>query len=108
MVYGFEILREFVKGTFKISPKILNLYTAKYAFTDFMCVCVIYDVFELWRSNLSETIPWTAKIRNINWLKLCGTTWISMYLAGEFDGVISFPVCSLFTVYFRNVICHQI
>ena len=31
VVYGFKILCEISKGTFEISHKILNPYTAKYA-----------------------------------------------------------------------------
>ena len=46
-MWGFKILWVFTKGSFDILHKILNLYTAKYAWT-FM-FCVIYDIFELWR-----------------------------------------------------------
>ena len=43
-MYGFKILREISKGTFEISHKILNPYTAKYAF---------YEVLKLWRLTIS-------------------------------------------------------
>ena len=36
-------------GTFEISHKILNPYTAKYAFYCFQFLRVSYDIFELWR-----------------------------------------------------------
>ena len=44
MVYGFKILCEISKGTFEISHKILNPYTAKYAF---------YEVVKIWRFMIS-------------------------------------------------------
>ena len=50
-VYGFKILCEISKGTFEISHKILNPYTAKYAFYCFQFLRVSYDIFELWRHN---------------------------------------------------------
>ena len=37
------------KGTFKISHKILNAYTAKYAFYGLVSFRVSYDIFKLWR-----------------------------------------------------------
>ena len=43
-VYGFKILCEISKGTFEISHKILNPYTAKYAF---------YKVSKIWRVMIS-------------------------------------------------------
>ena len=48
-MYGFKILCEISKGTFEISHKILNPYTAKYAFHRFQFLHVSYDIFELWR-----------------------------------------------------------
>ena len=48
-MYGFKILCEISKGTFEISHKILNPYTAKYAFYRFQFLRVSYDIFELWR-----------------------------------------------------------
>ena len=48
-VYGFKILCEISKGTFEISHKILNPYTAKYAFHRLLFLLVSYDIFELWR-----------------------------------------------------------
>ena len=48
-MYGFKILREIWKGTFEISHRIFNPYTAKYAFYRVLFLCVIYDIFELWR-----------------------------------------------------------
>ena len=48
-MYGFTILCEISKGTFEISHKILNLYTAKYAFYRFQFLRVSNDIFELWR-----------------------------------------------------------
>ena len=48
-MYGFKILYEISKGTFEISHKILNTYTAKYAHWWLLFVYVIYDIFELWR-----------------------------------------------------------
>ena len=48
-MYGFKILYEISKGTFEISHKILNPYTAKYAFYRFQFLRVSYDIFELWR-----------------------------------------------------------
>ena len=48
-VYGFKILCEISKGTFEISHKILNPYTAKYAFYCLQFLRVSYDIFELWR-----------------------------------------------------------
>ena len=50
-VYGFKTLCEISKGTFEISHKILNPYTAKYAFYCFHFLRVSYDIFELWRHN---------------------------------------------------------
>ena len=43
-VYGFKILCEISKVPFEISHKILNPYTAKYAF---------YDVLKIWRLTIS-------------------------------------------------------
>ena len=40
---------EISKGTFEMSQKNLNPYTVKYAFYLLLSVCVIYDIFELWR-----------------------------------------------------------
>ena len=37
------------KGTFAISHKMLNLYTAKYAFYWLLFLYVVSDIFELWR-----------------------------------------------------------
>ena len=38
-MYGFQILREFSKGAFEISRKILKPYTAKFTF---------YKVLKVW------------------------------------------------------------
>ena len=43
------MLCEISKVHFEISHKILNTYTAKYAFYRLLLLCVIYDIFELWR-----------------------------------------------------------
>ena len=50
-VYGFKMLYEISKGTFEISHKILNPYTAKYAFNCFVILrgSYLYDIFEFWR-----------------------------------------------------------
>ena len=48
-MYGLKIFREISKGTFEISRKILNQYTAKYAFYCFLFLRVSYDIFEFWR-----------------------------------------------------------
>ena len=48
-MYGFNISCEISKGTFEISHKILNPYTAKYAFYCLLFLRVSYDIFELWR-----------------------------------------------------------
>ena len=47
-MHGFKILYEILKSTFEISHKIVNPYTAKYAFYSFVFLCVSYDIFELW------------------------------------------------------------
>ena len=39
----------FVVNGFKISHKILNLYTTKYSFYCLLYLRVDYDIFELWR-----------------------------------------------------------
>ena len=44
MVYGFKILCEISKVPFEISVKMLNPYTAKYAF---------YEVVKIWRLMIS-------------------------------------------------------
>ena len=58
-MYGFKILCEISKVPFEISYKILNPYTAKYAF---------YEVLKIWRLmisysydifSLNETGPWS-------------------------------------------------
>ena len=51
-MYGFKILGEISKGTFEISHKILNQYTAEYAFYCLLFLRVSYDIFELWRHKL--------------------------------------------------------
>ena len=57
-MYGFKILCEISKGTFEISHKILNPYTAKYAFYCLLFLRVSYDIFELWcHKPYSETGP---------------------------------------------------
>ena len=56
-MYGFKILCEISKVPFEISHKILNPYTAKYAFYRLLFFFVIYDILELWRHKLSETAP---------------------------------------------------
>ena len=48
-VYGLEIMCEISKGTFEISHKILNPYTAKYAVYCLQFLRVSYYIFELWR-----------------------------------------------------------
>ena len=48
-MYGFKILCEISKVPFEISHKILNPYTAKYAFYWLLFFFVIYDILELWR-----------------------------------------------------------
>ena len=52
-MYGFKILCEISKMPFEISHKILNPYTAKYAF---------YEVLEIWRlmtiSGATNLAPW--------------------------------------------------
>ena len=48
-MYGFKILCEIPKVPLEISHKILNPYTAKYAFYCFLFSRVSYDIFELWR-----------------------------------------------------------
>ena len=48
-MYEFKILCEISNDTFEISHKILNPYTAKYAFYCLQFLCVGYDIFELWR-----------------------------------------------------------
>ena len=50
-IYGewFKIFCEISKGTFEISHKILNPYTATYAFYGLVFLRVSYDIFELWR-----------------------------------------------------------
>ena len=47
-MYGFKILCEISKVSFEISHKILNPYTAKYAFYCFLFSSVSYDILELW------------------------------------------------------------
>ena len=56
-VYGFKILCEISKGTFEISHKILNLYTANMYFTVFFACD---DIFELWRHKPQWDGPQTA------------------------------------------------
>ena len=49
-VYGLKIMCEISKGTFKISHNILNPYTTKYeSYWIYIFLCVICDIFELWR-----------------------------------------------------------
>ena len=48
-VYGLKILCEISNVPFEISHKILNPYTAKYALCWLVILCVICDIFELWR-----------------------------------------------------------
>ena len=57
-MYGFKILCKISKGTFEISCKILDPYTAKYVFYCLLFLLVSYDIFELWRYQpFSETGP---------------------------------------------------
>ena len=49
ILHGFKILCEISKGTFEISHKIMNPYTAKCAFYCLHFLRVSYDIFELWR-----------------------------------------------------------
>ena len=44
-MYGFKILREISEGIFEISHKILNPYTANYAFYGLQFLRVSYDIF---------------------------------------------------------------
>ena len=46
---GQLFLLEISKVPYAISHKILNPYIAKYAFYWLSFLCVIYDIFELWR-----------------------------------------------------------
>ena len=48
-MYGSKILCEISKGTFEISHKILNPYTAKYAFYSHLCLPASYKIFESWQ-----------------------------------------------------------
>ena len=48
MVYGFKILIEISKVPFEISHKILEPYTAKYAFYEVLKILTTYDILELW------------------------------------------------------------
>ena len=43
-MYGFKVLCEISKGTFEITHKILNPYTANYAF---------YVVLKIWQLTIS-------------------------------------------------------
>ena len=63
-MYGFKILCEISKGTFEISHKILNPYTATYAFHCFSFFCVwVTTSFNCDIISLSETGPWIAMSR---------------------------------------------
>ena len=44
-MYGFKRLCEISKGTFENSHKILNPYTAKYAFYCIVFLRVSYDIY---------------------------------------------------------------
>ena len=57
-MYGFKILSEISKGTFEISHKFLNLYTAKYAFYYLQFLHLSYDILDCDVISLSETGPW--------------------------------------------------
>ena len=48
LVYGFKILCEISKGTFEISHKILNPYTAKICILRGVKNLTTYDILELW------------------------------------------------------------
>ena len=48
-MYGLKILCEISKGTFEISHKILNPYTAKCSYYCLVFLRLSYDIFELWR-----------------------------------------------------------
>ena len=48
-VDGFKILCEISKGTFEISHKILDPYTAKCSFYCLVFWGMSYDIFESWR-----------------------------------------------------------
>ena len=50
-MHGFRIFYEILNDTFEISHKILNPYTAKHAFYRLLFVCLIYDIFGLWRQK---------------------------------------------------------
>ena len=64
-MYGFKILCEISKGTFEISHKIFNQYTAKYAFTVFyICVWVVISL-NCNVISLSETGPWPSADRSL-------------------------------------------
>ena len=60
-MYGFKILCEISNVPFEISHKILNPYTAKYAFYEVLKIWQLmisygYDIF-----SLSEMGPWTTR-----------------------------------------------
>ena len=57
-MYGFTLMCEITKEYIKISHKISTDAPQNMHFTDFLCVCVICDIFELWRHvSLSEAVP---------------------------------------------------
>ena len=56
-MYGFKILCEISKGTFEISRKILNPYTAKYAFYEVLKIWQVMISFSYDILSLSETSP---------------------------------------------------
>ena len=54
---GFKILYEISKGTFEITHKLLNPYTAKYEVYCLLFLRLGYDIFELWRHKPQSDGP---------------------------------------------------
>ena len=65
-MYGFKILCEISKGTFEISRKILNPYTAKYAFYEVLKIWQVMISFSYDILSLSETSPRMAMNGGLN------------------------------------------
>ena len=70
-MYEFKILNEISKGTFEISHKILNTYTAKDTFYRLAFLCVITIPFNYDVININETVPMcTASDRHTEQLNM--------------------------------------
>ena len=70
----FNISCDISNGTFEISHKILNPYTAKYTIYWLLFLYVIYGIFELWRHKPSWDGPTLALRQSYNGFENYQTT----------------------------------